>query len=88
MPNIKSSSKRVELTRVQNARNRAKRSYLKTAIKKFENSVVTGNAEETAAAYTSAVKAVDRAAAHGLIHRNNASRKKSALTLKLNAVNK
>ena len=43
-----------------------------------------GDKAQAQTAYAVAVKAVDKAAAHGLIHRNNAARKKSGLTLRLN----
>ena len=62
LPNIKSDKKRVLVAEARNARNKAEKSALKTAIKKFE------------------------AAAKGLMHKNNAAHKKSALTLKLNKI--
>ncbi len=86
MPNIKSASKRVELSRAAEIANKAKKSALKTTIKKFDAAVVAGNKEEAAAAYKVAVKAIDKAAVSGLIHKNNAARKKSRLTLSMNAM--
>ena len=80
MPNIKSASKRVELSRAAEAANKAKKSALKTTIKKFDAAVAAGNKEEAAVAYKVAVKAIDKAAVTGLIHKNNAARKKSALS--------
>ena len=65
-------------------RSKAARSALKTDIKKFEAAVAEGNRSEADIAYKVAVKAVDKAVGHGLLHKNNAARKKSALTLKLN----
>ena len=53
-------------------------------LKKFEAAVAGGNRSEADAAYKVAVKAVDQAAAKGLLHSNNAANKKSAMTLKLN----
>ena len=84
MPNIKSASKRVELSRAAEAVNKAKKSALKTTIKKFDAAVVAGNKEEAVAAYKVAVKAIDKAAVSGLIHKNNAARKKSSMALKMN----
>ena len=81
MPNIKSAKKRVLVTKVKDARNQAARSELKTVLKKFDAAV----ASEDKAAYKTAVKALDKAAAKNLIHKNKAANKKSALTLKLNA---
>ena len=84
MPNIKSAKKRVLVNETKAARNKAAKSALKTQIKKFDAVVAEGNRSEAEGAYKVAVKAVDKAAGHGLLHRNNAARKKSAMTLKLN----
>ena len=82
MPNIKSAKKRVLVAEARNARNKANKSALKTAIKKFEAAAVEGNRTEAEGTYKVAVKAIDKAAAKGLLHKNNAAHKKSALTLK------
>ena len=84
MPNIKSASKRVLIAKDRNARNKAKKSVLKTNIKKFDAAVAEGNRDAAVSAYKVAVKTVDRAATKGLIHKNNAAHKKSAMTVKLN----
>ncbi len=84
MPNIKSAKKRVLVNSAKAARNKSHKSELKTTLKKFEAAVASGNRSEADAAYKKAVKAVDQAAARGLIHKNNAANKKSAMTLKLN----
>ena len=86
MPNIKSAKKRVLIAEARNARNRAERSALRTAVKKFEAAAVEGNRTEADSAYKVAVKAVDKAVAKGILHKNNAAHKKSALTLKLNKI--
>lgn len=86
MPNIKSAKKRVKVTKVKDARNQAARSELRTILKKFDAAVASEDKSAVAAAYKTAVKAVDKAAASHLIHKNKAANKKSALTLKLNAV--
>lgn len=86
MPNIKSAKKRVKVTKIKDARNQAARSALRTTLKKFDAAVVSGDKAVAEAAYKAAVKAVDKAAAKHLLHKNNAANKKSALTLKLNAV--
>ena len=67
-----------------NARNKAAKSDLKTAIKKFEAAAAEGNRTETDGAYKVAVKKVDQAVAKGVLHKNAAAHKKSAMTLKLN----
>ena len=84
MPNIKSAKKRVLVNATKAAQNKAKRSELKTTLKKFDAAVAEGNRSEADSAYKVAVKAVDKAVGYGLLHRNNAARKKSALTIKLN----
>lgn len=86
MPNIKSAEKRVALSRARNAKNKAERSALRTAVKKFDTAVVSGDKQAAAASYAVAVKAVDKAAGKNLIHKNNAAHKKSKMTLKLNAM--
>jgi len=48
--------------------------------------VAEGNREEAVSAYKVAVKTVDKAAGKGLIHKNNAAHKKSALDAKLNGM--
>ena len=83
MPNIKSAKKRVLVAESKAARNKAARSALKTDIKKFEAAVAEGNRSEADVAYKVAVKAVDKAVAKGLLHRNNAANKKSTMTVKL-----
>ena len=82
MPNIKSAKKRVLVSQTKAMQNTAK-SALKTEIKKFEAAVAEGNRSEADVAYKVAVKAVDKAAAKGLLHKNNAAHKKSSMTIKL-----
>ncbi|MBO4916190.1 MAG: 30S ribosomal protein S20 [Oscillospiraceae bacterium] len=84
MPNIKSSAKRDQLAKARNAKNKAAKSALKTAVKKFDAAVAEGNKEAAVSTYKVAVKAVDKAAVKNLIHKNNAANKKSKMTLKLN----
>ena len=52
--------------------------------RKFDLAVESGNKEEASAAYRFAVKKVDQAVAHGVIHKNAAAHRKSAFTLKFN----
>ncbi len=84
MSNIKSAKKRVLVDKTKAEQNKAAKSALKTDLKRFQAAVDGGDKAAAASAYAVAVKAVDKAAAHGLIHRNNAARKKSGLTLRLN----
>ena len=86
MANIKSSAKRAQIIQKTTAKNKAAKSLIKTNIKKFNAAASEGNPEAAGSAYKTAVKTVDRAATKGLIHKNKAARRKSALTKKLNAV--
>ena len=86
MPNIKSSAKRDQIGKARNAKNKAKKSELKTYMKKFDAAVAEGDREAAVSTYKVAVKAVDRAAARNLIHKNNAAHKKSSMTSKLNGM--
>ena len=86
MPNIKSAKKRVLVNATKQARNKSTNSALKTAIKKANVAIDNGAADKDVLV-KAAVKKIDQAAAKGLLHKNNASRKKSALVLKLNASN-
>jgi len=86
MPNIKSSAKRDQLQKAAREKNRAEKSALKTELKKFDAAVQSGDNAAAAETYKVAVKSVDKAAAKGLLHKNNAARKKSAMAKKLNAI--
>ena len=83
MPNIKSAKKRVKVIAVKTARNKANRSALKTEIKKANVAIAAG--ENSAEAVRLAQKKIDQAVAKGLLHKNTAARKKSALAKKANA---
>lgn len=86
MANIKSSAKRDQLSKARNAKNKAERSALRTAVKKFDAAVAEGNREVAVSTYKVAVKAVDKAAGKNLIHKNKAANAKSKMTVKLNAM--
>ena len=82
MPNIKSAKKRVKVIAIKTARNKANRTALKTEIKKANAAIATG--ENTVEAVRAAQKKIDQAVAKGLLHKNTAARKKSALAKKAN----
>ena len=84
MPNIKSSKKDVISSKIAYEKNKADKSELRTTLKKFDAALVSGDKAGAEAAYKTAVKAVDQAVNKGLLHKNNAARKKSSMTLKLN----
>ena len=84
MPNIKSAAKRDEKSKELRAKNRAEKTALKTIMKKFDAAVEGSDKAAAEECFKVAVKAVDKAAAKGLIHKNNAAHKKSAMAIKLN----
>ena len=86
MPNIKSAKKRVLVNATKAAQNKSANSALKTAIKKANAAIESGDANQ-AEAVKVAVKKLDQAAAKGLLHKNNAAHKKSQLVNKLNKSN-
>lgn len=76
MPNIKSATKRMELSRKWNEVNRKKRSTLRTAIKRVRQAA---SAEEARELLPKATALIDRAATKRLLHPNRAARIKSRL---------
>lgn len=81
MPNIKSAEKRVKITKIRTLRNKTYTSALKTQIKKAE-AAIANNAEDKDLQVKLAVKKIDQAAAKGILHKNTAARKKSAIVRK------
>ena len=84
MPNIKSAKKRVKVIAAKTMQNRAINSQLKTEIKKANAAIAAGAADKEAVVRV-AIKKIDQAASKGILHKNTAARRKSALAKKLNA---
>lgn len=84
MPNIKSAKKRVKVNKTKADANKARKSNLKTILKKADVACTTNSADK-AEAIKVAIKRVDQACAKGIMHKNAAARKKSQLAKKLNA---
>ncbi len=84
MANIKSAKKRIKVIEAKTLRNQMFRSQMRTVVKKYNAALEAGDKELAAAAYRLAVKKIDQAVAHGILHKNNAARKKSQFTVKLN----
>ena len=84
MANIKSAKKRIDITRKKTEENKAKKTSIKTYIKKFEAALANDNIDEA----RELLKVVDRklkqAAHKNILHNNSASRKLSHLNKKLN----
>lgn len=84
MPNIKSAKKRVKVAAAKTAANKIVKSNLKTSIKKAD-AAIESNAADKETAVRVAIKKIDQATAKGILKKNTASRRKSALARKLNA---
>lgn len=87
MPNIKSAIKRVSVIEKKTLRNNMIKSGYKSAVKKFEQAVESGNVEEAKTLFSQATRKIDQACSKGVIVKNTAARKKSNLAKKLNAMN-
>lgn len=86
MPNIKSAKKRVLVTEKKNLENRMVKSAIKTAIRKYNDAIASGNIEEAEKLLPETVSVIDSAVSKGILHKNNAANKKSALAKNLNAI--
>lgn len=84
MANIKSQIKRNKQNQAQRSRNRVYRGTARTFVKKAQNVIKAGDKEQAQAETKKAIKALDKAAQMGVIHKNNAARRKSRLMKKLN----
>lgn len=84
MANIRSAIKRAKSSETRRLRNLSQKSAMKTAIKKFEAALATGDTEKINTAYKQAVRLIDKIAAKGIIHPNARDRKKSQLAQKIN----
>lgn len=83
MANTKSAIKRIRTSEKRRQRNRTVRSRVRSTLKTARAAVTTAGGD-AAAAVTQAIRALDKAVTKGVIHRNTASRKKSALARQLN----
>ena len=84
MPKSKSSQKQVRVSETRRLRNKSARSLCKTNITKAERLIFLGELELAQAAVVAAATALDKAAEKGILHPNNAARRKSRLMKKLN----
>jgi small subunit ribosomal protein S20 len=86
MANTSSAKKAVRKITRRTAVNRARRSQLRTYVRKVEEAIAAGDAATAASALQSALPIMMRAAQHGIIHKNTASRKVSRLTARVKAL--
>jgi small subunit ribosomal protein S20 len=84
LPGIKLAQKPVRVAERRRLRNKSVRSLCKTNITKAERLIFSGELEAAQQAVAAAISALDKAAEKGVIHPNNAARRKSRLLKKLN----
>ncbi|MBR8744431.1 30S ribosomal protein S20 [Nocardiopsis sp. MG754419] len=83
MANIKSQKKRIRQNEKARVRNQAVRSSLKTAVRKFRDAAEAGDVEKATVAQREAARALDKANSKGVIHKNQAANRKSAIAKRL-----
>ena len=86
MANHYSALKRARQTETRTARNRAARSRVRTALRGVREALASGNKQTATQAYSAAVSALDKTVKSGVLHKNTASRYKSRLAARLNAL--
>ena len=86
MANIKSQIKRILTNKKATDRNKAYKAELRTAIRATRAAVAAGDKEKATAALLLASKKLDKAASKGVIHKNQAANKKSAIAKQVGAL--
>ncbi|RME44060.1 MAG: 30S ribosomal protein S20 [Chloroflexi bacterium] len=84
MPNTRSAEKRMRQNEKRRLRNRVYRTRARTFVKRTRRLIAEGRLEEAEEAARMACRALDKAAGKGIIHKNNAARRKSRLMRLLN----
>ena len=79
MANIKSQIKRNRQNEAAHLRNKAVKSELKTAVRRFREAAAAGDDDATTNALRSASRLLDKAASKGIIHKNQAANRKAAM---------
>lgn len=86
MANIKSQMKRIKTNAIRTERNKAYKSELRTWIRKFREAAASGDKAQATEALATASKKLDKAVSKGVIHKNQAANKKSAMAQQLNKI--
>lgn len=86
MANIKSQIKRVKTNEKRRQRNKSVRSAVRTAVRRFREAAEAGDAEKANVLQRAAAKALDKAASKGVIHKNQAANRKSAMAKRSSSV--
>ncbi|HEX6403887.1 MAG TPA: 30S ribosomal protein S20 [Pseudonocardiaceae bacterium] len=84
MANIKSQLKRIQTNEKARLRNKAVKSSLKTAVRKFRAAAAAGEKDRAVRELVTASRALDKAVSKGVIHRNQAANRKSAMAKRSN----
>ena len=84
MANIKSQLKRIRTNEKARLRNKAVKSSLKTAVRKFRAAAAAGEKDRAVRELVTASRALDKAVSKGVIHRNQAANRKSAMAKRSN----
>jgi small subunit ribosomal protein S20 len=84
--NIKSQKKRILTNEKARLRNNAVKSELKTAIRAVNTAVESTDKDAATAALLTASRKLDKAVSKGVLHKNNAANRKSAISKKVNAL--
>jgi small subunit ribosomal protein S20 len=86
MANIKSNIKRIGTNQKAEERNKAVRSEVKTAVRAAREAATSGDKAAAAAALAAATRKLDKAVSKGVIHKNQAANRKSAIAKKVTAL--
>ena len=86
MANIKSQIKRNKQNEKRHERNKAVKSGLKTAVRKFREAAEAGDKEKAVTLGRAANRQLDKAASKGVIHKNQAANRKSAISKKASSL--
>ncbi|MCW2632267.1 MAG: ribosomal protein [Pseudonocardia sp.] len=86
MANIKSQIKRIKTNEKRRQRNKAVKSSVRTAVRKFREAAQAGDKDAATELMREAGRALDKAASKGVIHRNQAANKKSAMAQRTNSL--
>lgn len=86
MAHTLSANKRIRQSEKRRLRNKAYKSKMRTAVKRFYTAVDANDAETASSAYAEAIKVIGKVGQKGVIHSNQVSKRVSKLTLRLNAL--
>jgi small subunit ribosomal protein S20 len=86
LANSKSAEKRIRVAERRRMRNKPLRTQTRTYVKKAETAIASGDQTDAAAEVLAAIRKLDSVADKGVIHKNNAARRKSRLMAKYNAL--